>query len=128
MTETENPIAALDGADASELAGMVAKLSDEQIAEGMADPDNRDRVLDEIFKRMAEHVEPDKVKDLEAVIHFKITDAPGGGHDTYEAIFSGGEVTVNHEPTSDEPKVTISAPRPPSSSSSPATSPGRRCS
>lgn len=106
---TEDPTTALGEADASELAGMVGKLSDEQIAEGMADATNRRHVLDEIFKRMAEHVEPDKIAGLDAVIHFKITDAPGGGDDTYEAVFSGGEVTVNHEPASDEPKVTITA-------------------
>lgn len=106
---TENPMAAVGEADASELAGMVGKLSDEQLAEGMADPDNRKRVLDEIFKRMAEHVEPEKIKDLDAVIHFNITDAPGGGADTYEAVFKDGDATVNTEPTTDDPKVTITA-------------------
>lgn len=106
---TENPMAAVGEADASELAGMVGKLSDEQLTEGMADPANRKRVLDEIFKRMAEHVEPEKIKDLDAVIHFNITDAPDGGTDTYEAVFKDGDVTVNTEPTTDDPKVAITA-------------------
>ena len=111
MTDTDNPedMGAIAEADASELAGMVSKLSDEQLAEGMADPANRKRVLDEIFKRMTEHVDPDKIKDTDAVIHFVITDAPGGGEDTYEAVFKDGAVTVSDEPTTDEPKVTITA-------------------
>ena len=112
MTDTDNPedMGAIAEADASELAGMVGKLSDEQLAEGMADPANRKRVLDEIFKRMTEHVDPEKIKDTDAVIHFVITDAPGGGDDTYEAVFKDGAATVNEEPTTDEPKVTITAP------------------
>lgn len=112
MTDTDNPedMGAIAEADASELAGMVGKLSDEQLAEGMADPANRKRVLDEIFKRMTEHVDPEKVKDTDAVVHFVITDAPGGGEDTYEAVFKDGSATVNEEPTTDEPKVTITAP------------------
>jgi putative sterol carrier protein len=112
MTDTENPadMGAIAETDASELAGMVGKLSDEQLAEGMADPANRKRVLDEIFKRMTEHVDPAKLKDTDAVVHFVITDAPGGGNDTYEAVFKDGAATVNEQPTTDEPKVTITAP------------------
>jgi putative sterol carrier protein len=96
-------------ADVSELAAMVGQASDEQLAEWMADPEGRKRILDEIFRRMAEHVDPGAIKDLDAVIHFEITDAPGGGSDTYEAVFKGGAVTVNDEPTVAEPRVTIVA-------------------
>lgn len=112
MTDTDNPedMGAIAEADASELAGMVGKLSDEQLAEGMADPANRKRVLDEVFRRMTEHVDPAKIKDTDAVIHFVITDSPGGGDDTYEAVFKDGAVTVNEEPTTEEPKVSITAP------------------
>ena len=109
MSDSDNAMGAIAEADASELAGMVGKLTDEQLAEGMADAGNRKRVLDEIFNRMAEHVEPDKIKDLDAVIHFVITEAPGGGSDTYEAVFKDGAVTVGDEPTSEDPKVTIIA-------------------
>ena len=112
MTETsdnENPIGAVTDADADQLAAMVGKVSDEQLAEGMADAEGRKMILDEIFNRMAEHVQPEKIKDLDAVIHFVITDAPGGGEDTYEATFKDGAVHVSDEPTADSPKVTITA-------------------
>lgn len=103
-------LTAIGDADAAELAAMVGQVSDEQLAEALADAGNRKRVLDEIFNRMAEHVEPDRIRDIDAVIHFRITDAPGGGDDLYEAVFAGGTCTVNHEPTTDDPRVEIAAP------------------
>src|SRR4051794_34299123 len=86
---------AIDGADASQLAAMVGQVPDEQLAEGMADPDGRRMILDEIFNRMAEHAEPGQIEGVDAVVHFKITDAPGGGADVYEAVIRDGKVTVN---------------------------------
>jgi|tagenome__1003787_1003787.scaffolds.fasta_scaffold19897172_1 putative sterol carrier protein len=99
-------VGAIDDADASQLAAMVGQVSDEQLAEGMSDPNGRKMVLDEIFKRMAEHAEPDRIAGVDAVVHFAITDAPDGGADTYEAVIRGGEITVNNPPT-EQPKVTI---------------------
>jgi putative sterol carrier protein len=46
---------------------------------------------------------------VDAVIHFRITDAPGGGEDLYEAVIKDGKVTVNDEPTTEDPKLAISA-------------------
>jgi putative sterol carrier protein len=99
----------MGGADASQLAAMVGQASDEQLAEGMSNPEGRKMVLDEIFKRMGEHVEPSQVEGVDAVVHFKITDAPGGGEDTYEVAIKDGSVKVSDQPTTDEPKTTISA-------------------
>ena len=109
MSENENPIAAVGEADANQLAAMVGQVPDEQLAEGMSNPEGRKMVLDEIFKRMAEHVEPDKIKGTDAIVHFTITDKPGGGADTYEVVIKDGEITVNEEPTSDSPRVALSA-------------------
>jgi len=109
-TESENPLSAVADADASQLAAMVGQVTDEQLAEGMASEEGRKMILDEIFKRMADHVEPSKIEGTDAIIHFTITEKPGGGEDTYEAVIKDGTVTVNSEPTSEEPKVTITAP------------------
>ena len=92
--------------DADQLAQLVATASDEQIAEGMSNPEARKTTLDEIFKRMAEHVEPAKAKGNDAVIHFKILDAPDGGYDHYEVVLADGSATVTDEPAS-EPRVTF---------------------
>jgi hypothetical protein len=74
MAENDEAAAALgslNGADASQLAAMIGQVSDEQLAEGMANPDGRRMVLDEIFKRMSEHAEPSQIQGIDAVVHFE---------------------------------------------------------
>jgi putative sterol carrier protein len=105
---TAADLGALDGADATQLAAMVGQVSDEQLAEGMANPEGRKMVLDEIFRRMAEHAEPAQIADVDAVVHFRITGAPEGGADTYEVVIRGARVSVNEEPV-EQPRVTLSA-------------------
>ena len=56
----------IDGADASQLAAMIGQVTDEQLAEGMANPEGRRMVLDEIFKRMSEHAEPSQIQGIDA--------------------------------------------------------------
>jgi hypothetical protein len=94
MAENESPIAepsAIADADASRLAAMVGQVSDEQLAEAMSTPEGRKMVLDEIFRRMADHVEPGQIAEVDAVVHFKITGHPDGGHDVYEAVIRGAQ-------------------------------------
>jgi putative sterol carrier protein len=98
----------LGNADAGQLAAMVGQIPDEQLAEGMANAEGRKMVLDEVFNRMAEHVQPGQIEDVDAVVHFAITGAPDGGADVYEAVIRGGQVKVNPEPA-EEPRVTITA-------------------
>jgi putative sterol carrier protein len=64
-------------------------------------------VLDEIFRRMADHVEPDQIAEVDAVVHLKITVQPDGGHDVYEAVIREGTVIVNEDPENEDPRVTI---------------------
>ncbi len=97
---------AIDDADASELAAMVGQVSDEQLAEGMANPEGRQLVLGEIFRRMSEHAEPSRIEGVDAVVHFEITGAPDGGSDLYEAVIRDGKVEVSNEPQ-EQPKVKI---------------------
>jgi putative sterol carrier protein len=105
MSEAETPTSMQDF-DASQLAAMVAGATDEQLAEGMSDAENRKNVLDEIFRRMAEHVEPAKVQGVDAVVHFEILDRPDGGVDTYEVVLRNGACTTTDEP-SEQPRVTF---------------------
>ena len=110
MTDNGNPIGAVAEMDAEQLAAMAGQLTEEQMSEAMGDEANRKTVLDEIFKRMAEHVDPSKIEGTDAIIHFTITEKPGGGEDTYEAVIKDGAVTVNNPPSTEEPKVAIIAP------------------
>jgi putative sterol carrier protein len=98
---------AIEGVEAAQLAAMVGSVPEEQLAEGMADPQGRKLVLGEIFKRMGEHFEPHQIEGVDAVVHFRITDAPGGGADVYEVVIRGGAVQVNDKPTVDRPRTAI---------------------
>lgn len=108
MTDTETQAAEiptdLSGVEADHLAGLVANASDEQLNAGMADPEAREKILDEIFRRMSEHVDPAKARGQDAVLHFRIAGKPGGGEDVYEVELKDGVCTVSEEPAS-EPKV-----------------------
>ena len=111
-TAAESPAAApelgadLANVDAGQLAALVAGATDEQLAEGMSDPAARQSILDEVFRRMTEHLDADKAKGTDAVLLWKITDKPGGGEDTYEVTLKDGAVSVSTEPTAD-PRVTF---------------------
>ena len=100
---------AIAEADAAELAALASKASDEELAAAMSDAPTRKKILGEIFGRMADHADPAQIKDVDAIVQFKINDAPGGGVDTYEAVIKDGSITVNDEPTTDSPKMAISA-------------------
>jgi hypothetical protein len=94
--------------DPQQFAELIATASNDQLSEIIHGP-LRKQVLDEIFGRMAEHVEPSQVGNLDAVVHFKILDRPeeqGGGYDHYEVIFADGACRASDSPQGD-PKVTI---------------------
>ena len=91
-----------------DFAKLIAGASDEVIAKIVNGP-QRKQVLDEIFSRMADHVEPEKARGTDAVVHFKIHDRPeelGGGYDHYEVVFEDGSCIASDRPER-EPKVTL---------------------
>jgi putative sterol carrier protein len=99
---------ALQSVGPEDFAKLMGSVSDEQLAEMMSGP-LRKQVLDEIFGRMAEHVDSAAAGSTDAVIHFKILDRPedqGGGYDHYEVVFEDGKATVSEKPERD-PNVTI---------------------
>jgi putative sterol carrier protein len=111
MAETPDASAAIADVEAvqpEEFAKLIADLSDKQIAEITSGP-ARKQILDEIFRRMADHVDPSAASGVNAVAHFKILDRPedqGGGYDHYEVVFEDGSCSATDEPTLD-PNVTI---------------------
>jgi putative sterol carrier protein len=105
-TPAADAAADLANIDADQLAALAAGATDEQLAEGMSDPAARQSILDEIFRRMAEHVDADKAKGISAVLHWKITDGPDGSVDHYEVVLNDGTCIVNEEVTA-EPRVTF---------------------
>ncbi|GGS19892.1 SCP2 sterol-binding domain-containing protein [Actinokineospora fastidiosa] len=88
-------------------ARIITHASREQIQAVMADPRLRTRVIDEIFRRAGEHVRPERVRDLDAVVHWRLTDGTGaGGYDRWETVFADAACTVSRD-MAHKPKVTI---------------------
>lgn len=104
MTEDEGT-ATMQGVDETQLVQIVAGATDQQLDELMASEARQD-ILDDIFRRMVEHVDQDRVRDVTAVVHWKIYDRPEGGYDHYEVVLEGGTCTVSQSP-SREAAVTL---------------------
>ena len=115
MSEDQTPQTAENGSaeaapdlaavSAEDFAALVANSSDEQLDEAMHGP-QRDVVLPEIFSRMAEHLDPNRAKGHDAVVHFQILGRPDGGYDEFELTVEDGKCEVSQTP-SKEPRVTI---------------------
>jgi hypothetical protein len=107
-TETQSSngqidLEALKTVGPEDFAKLMAGVTDEQLAEMMSGP-LRKQVLDEIFSRMADHIEEGRVGDAQAVVHFHILDRPedqGGGYDEYEVVFENGTAKLSEEPSRD---------------------------
>jgi putative sterol carrier protein len=92
--------------DPAEFAKAVASTPASELAAGMANPQVRDLVLDGIFGQMAEHFDGRKAGSTEAVIEWQILDRPGGGHDRYQVVVTGGTCSVEKD-GAHSPRVTF---------------------
>jgi putative sterol carrier protein len=72
----------------------------------MDDAPQRSALIEALVEHMVALFRPDKAKDTEAVIHFKLWDRPGGGYDHHELVISDGTCTFNAVPQHD-PRLTI---------------------
>lgn len=107
-TDPETAVANLEAVAPEDFAKLIAESPRSQI-ESIVNGPARKPALDEVFNRMADHVEPSKVRGTDAVVHFKILDRPdhlGGGYDHYEVVFEDGSCRASDQPAAD-PHVTI---------------------
>jgi putative sterol carrier protein len=107
MTDAERAKSGLAAADERQLAKFVADASKDQLAQLMAS-EYRKTILDDLFGRMADHLDADRVREVDAVVHFKIYDRPEGGYDHYEVVFAQGVVSVTDTPAQ-QARTTIKA-------------------
>jgi len=107
VTETQPPTQEADfsSMNPEQVAGLVSSATDEQLREGLNGP-QRGAILDEVFRRMAEHFKPTNAQGIDAVVHWKIGGRPDGGNDHYEVVVRDGTCTTTSEPTH-EPRVTL---------------------
>ena len=83
--------------DPAAFVKAIAETPDEQLAAGMADEQVRTLVLDGIFSQMAEHFDAQKAGETDAVLEWRISDKPGGGHDRYQVVVRGGDCVVEKD-------------------------------
>ena len=83
---------------------QVEALDEDAFEALMEDPASRDPVIDALVAHFAGAYRGDE--DVEAVIHVKLWDRPGGGYDHRELVISGGRCTPSAEPAHD-PRLTL---------------------
>jgi putative sterol carrier protein len=89
-----------------EFAQLVKSTPDSKIAEVMQS-DARTPILDEVFDRMPRLFRADRAGNTNTVIHWNITDKPGGGADLYETVIENGACVVNKTAKRD-PRLSLS--------------------
>ncbi len=73
----------------------MAGASDEQLEEGFRQ--NRELLLEEVFRRMPEHFRADKAGDLSAVVEWRIGGRHDGGHDRYHLVIENRSCTLEKD-------------------------------
>jgi putative sterol carrier protein len=81
--------------DPAQYAALVRTTPDDQLAAGLRA--NRDLILGQIFAQMAEHLDPEKAREAEAVIEWRIGGRDDGGHDRYQVTVTRGTCTIERE-------------------------------
>jgi putative sterol carrier protein len=84
----------------------VAAMDRDAFEAMMAEPDSRERVIDALVDHFAGAFQPEAAGDLDAVIHIKLWDRPGGGYDHRELIIRDGACTPSETPH-EEPRLTL---------------------
>lgn len=96
-----------DGVTPTVFARLVKRSSDGEIRELMAG-ELRTPILDRIMTGMVDSFRPDRARGVQAVVHWKVLDRPGGGYDHYEQIVNDGTCTATNDPQR-EPDVQLKA-------------------
>lgn len=93
--------------DARSFARLVTRASADQVRGVLDEPELRVLIIDEIFRRMADHLRPDRAAPVDAIVHWRLTGGSGAdGYDRYETVIEHGTCVVHREATR-EPRVTI---------------------
>jgi putative sterol carrier protein len=82
----------------------ITEASDDEFAALMAEQGTRDQVIDVLVGHMATLYKGDP--DVDAVLHVKLWDRPGGGYDHRELVIADGRCTASEAPTR-EPRLTL---------------------
>ena len=82
--------------DASEIARAVGSAPDRQLRAAMRSP-IRELILDEVFRRFPEYVDPSKLDGVAGAMEWKITGRADGRYDRYVVAIEQGEVRTGRD-------------------------------
>jgi putative sterol carrier protein len=94
-------------AEPSAVYREIVALDDKGFKALMAEQASRDRVIDVLVEHFAERVRPEKTQGMDAVLHIKLWDRPGGGYDHRELVIHDGTCTASDTPQHEDPKITL---------------------
>jgi hypothetical protein len=95
----------LNDMDAHQVARNLRHMDDASVAE-MVGGAMRGPVLDEVFRRMAEHVDAQQAVGIDTLVRWEIEGAPDGGVDRYDLHVRDGSCVTSREPLG-EPVATL---------------------
>jgi putative sterol carrier protein len=96
----------LEKSEPMEIYAAVAAMEDEEFERLMEDSPRRKLVIGALIDHMVGIFRPEKAGDLEASIHIKLWDRPGGGYDHYEMRIADGACKLVDDPDG-EPDLTL---------------------
>jgi putative sterol carrier protein len=84
-----------------EIYSALNRMDDDEFDALMSHTEDRAKVIDVLVEHMAGQFRPEQAKDVDAVIHVKLWDKPGGGYDHRELVIRDGTCHVSAEPGGD---------------------------
>ena len=88
----------LTSATPPEIYEAVKSMDSDEFDRLMEAPESRDVITSALVGHMAGLFRPEKAGDLDAVIHIKLWDKPGGGYDHFEMRIANGTCEISDEP------------------------------
>jgi putative sterol carrier protein len=96
----------LENSNPMEIYEAVAAMDEDEFERLMGDPPRRELVIGALIDHMVGIFRPEKAGDVEANIHIKLWDRPGGGYDHYEMRIADGACKLVDDPGG-EPDLTL---------------------
>jgi putative sterol carrier protein len=84
----------------------IGRMDEDEFADLMAG-EQRQAVLDALVSYFSSFFRPDHAEGVDAVLHVKLWDKPGGGYDHYEVVIRDGTCAVSDKPRDGEPDLTL---------------------
>jgi putative sterol carrier protein len=92
--------------DPAEVYEFIASMDEDDFAALMDEPEPRTRIITALIDHMATLFRPDKAEGIDATIHIKLWDKPGGGYDHFELVIANQTCEISDSPESD-PDLTL---------------------